>query len=84
MSLIEKAIIRNGVVTSVGAGVVTLKGFLATFVGEQFECQSGLKKSIGQVVNLSRQDQELQIGGILVDPSLRESALDQLLKVKTV
>lgn len=74
MKTFDMSLLRTGVVTSVGCGVVNLSGFLTAFVGEQFVCKSGKKKSYGQVVNLLRQGQkDLVVGGILIDPSLRIS-----------
>jgi F0F1-type ATP synthase alpha subunit len=70
----EKDLLREGVVTSVGCGVVQVSGFSDGFVGEQFTCTEGEKSTWGQVINLSRTfDDQVLIGGILVDPSFRVS-----------
>jgi len=72
----EKRIFVFGVIVSVGCGVVTLQGFLLSFIGEIFTvCVSGLSQaSFGFVVNLYRDDtMNLIIGALLLNPSDRIS-----------
>ena len=63
-----------GVIVSTGYGVVTLQGFLITFIGEVFRI-SGMgfnETSFGLVVNLYHNEtMNLRVGALLLNPRYR-------------
>ena len=72
MMLISKNIFVCRVIISIGSGVVTLQGFLITFLSELFRISNS--NSFGLVVNLYRDDtMNLLIGALLLNPEDRLS-----------
>jgi len=71
--LVEKNILVNGVVISSGAGILSLQGFLMAFVGEVFKVSLMQNEGLclGLVVNLYRDESNLVIAALLLDPTMR-------------
>ena len=73
--IIQKAVVRFGIIISLGSAVISIQGLLCSFVSEVFHVALGLPGSFqGVVVNLIRDNtMNLVIGGLLIYPEARMS-----------